>query len=466
MAQDLMEQFNADAYTLKAQVRLTRIEENKQLQQAIKEGNQEIFDEIMENAVDNRLTWGDHIKRYIFDCISDGTMKIEDITRKQMEDFIKKAFADNGMRDRGSIDPEANTPLSAQLKNLDKPVMKIKRKTCFLFCFGLNMDEDAASYMLEVLRQANFNPRNYKEAIYYYCLCNNLQYAGVVEWLGKYNNLPENDPFMNDQNSSDSLVLENRLKIIAKNATEKDFLEYLAMLKQLPDKDKKSKTRANVLARYCREFYQYQSEYCEKVDDDLLEAEDSVVAFMKEEEVTKAEAIEASDNKKKSFGRKKRSKKEQLKHRFAVINRALFLEDDFSLANFEKCLKTLPAETVTVSPVLKQMVREDLMVLPRFTEDALKHKIGSERSTEITREDILTIIFLVCSSIMGEDFAEEGGYDYRQRKAEFVCEANLALEKCGFGNVYLLNPFELFLVSCLLQPRPMEYFLSVWRQLM
>lgn len=432
-----MEQFNADAYTLKAEVHLRRVEENEQLQQAIKDGNQKIFNEIMENSVKYKLTWGDHIKRYIFDCISDGNMKIEEITREQVVEFIKKAFADNGMKNRGSMDPKGSTTLGSQLEKwLESPVTKISRETCFLFCFGLNMDEDGAAYMLEVLRKATFNPRDYKEAIYYYCLCNNLQYAGVVRWLNKYEELSMDKPAEGSVRNSDTIVLENKLKTIASLATEKDFLEYLSILKRMPVNNKKSKTRADILKRHCEEFYQCQSDSCEKLDEDLKLLTD----------IHRAET------------------KSQIMFKKKLLNRTLFLEGDFTCKKLEECLLRVKTDEVKVPAVFEQMVKEKLIELPTFTVKSLEKKIGSERSIEINREDILMIVFLLCSLGMGDDFVEEGGYDYRKRKAEFVYEANLSLEKCGFGDVYLLNPFELFLVSCLLQPKPMEYFLAVWKQ--
>ena len=177
-----MEQFSSDAYTLIATEKLRVVEEDKMVQEALRNGDQNKFNEIMQGILDNKKTWGDHIKRYIFDSIggeemskkfkwiSEDGIEFEAITDENIREFIKKVFKENGMRNQGSMNPKSTTTLGNRLTAwLNSPVTSstLSRDVCFLFCFGLNMDENYASYMLEVLRQPEFNPKNYKEAIYY-----------------------------------------------------------------------------------------------------------------------------------------------------------------------------------------------------------------------------------------------------------------------------------------------------------
>ena len=48
-------QLRADAYTLKAQVKLRCVEENQKMQKAIRDGDQKVFLDILKHAVDYRL---------------------------------------------------------------------------------------------------------------------------------------------------------------------------------------------------------------------------------------------------------------------------------------------------------------------------------------------------------------------------------------------------------------------------
>jgi hypothetical protein len=130
---------------------------------------------------------------------------------------------------------------------------------------------------------------------------------------------------------------------------------------------------------------------------------------------------------------------------------------------FERYLWEYDTSHVIIPNEIRKLAEEKLISLPALSSSSLEKKIGEERSTEINREDILTIVFLYC--VCDEGYLSEGDeYNFAKRKSRFMYLANRRLEACGFGAVYLLNPYELFLVSCLLQPMPLEYFLAVWKQ--
>ena len=87
----------------------------------------------------------------------------------------------------------------------------------------------------------------------------------------------------------------------------------------------------------------------------------------------------------------------------------------------------------------------------------------------MTREDILTMAFLDSTyryeyvPLDEEDKKSDEPVDYYERKADFINLVDRNLESCGFGELYMLNPYELFLTACLLQPKPLQYFLAVWK---
>lgn len=400
--------FRADEYTRKSVVKLRQIEENEKLQQAIRNGSQEIFESIFENTEVFRLTWGDHIKRYIYDSIAPEGVNIEDITDKEFEDFIKHAFRENGMRNRGSMNPKTGTKLGNYLEFwMKSPVTGISRRTCFLFCFGLNMDEEQASYMLTgVLRKADFNVRDYREAIYYYCLRYNLQYAGVVHWLDVYDKLPETSAVKDEKDWTGTITLQKKLSEIGLKKDDEKFLGYLAELKTFESNRKKSLN-------------------CARVERQILsELEDSI-----------------SEEKSDTFFRK---------------NQAVDLE------LIEEFLLMKDLGEVEISPAMIQLMEERIITFPYFSAVSLKKKVV-DRTTSVKREDVLMSAFLLCTCGLDMEANEDTEGCYAERKADFVYEANRRLEECGFGALYLLNPFELFLVSCLLQKRPLDYFLAAWR---
>lgn len=416
-----LKDYSADKYTLKAQVKLRNIEANEKLQEMIRNGDQSLFDSIINNAVEYQLTFGDHIKRYIYDTSLNNYISIEDITYKEMKSYIKKAFCKNGMKNRGSISPSTATTLESQLdKWLQSPIVKIKRQTCFLFAFGLNMNEEETEYFLTyVLRQATFNVRDPQEAIYYYCLRKNQSYEKLVQWVNIYKNLPVNML----KKRTETLVLQEDFYEITEDTTEEEFLNYLKKIKNQPADKKKSLSRAKELK-------------------DLI----TQVSFA------------LSNECKKSL-------------RKNIVLQAVGYEDEgISLDTFEKLLKSKAQENAEIPMALEELLTNKLIEIPAFSGKSLDHKI-SQRNNEITREDILMATFLLETCDMDYDFKtqledskKEGKSIYQKRKAEFMLAANETLEECGFCEVSLLSPFELFLVACLLKEEPMKYFLGVWKK--
>lgn len=426
----------ADAYTYRAKYHLKCIEELRLVKQAIIEGDQKIFDVLLGQMLDNQLTWGDHIRRYIFDVTGESYWRsrlswlkeekftINDITDEQLRDFILTAFEKNDMKDRGSIDPQITTSsLKKNLKRwLSSPVTAISRNTCFLFCFGLNADEAGAAYLLEALREPTFNPRDYKEAIYYYCLCNGEKFSKVEKWLHQCDEIKKKIEI--DKTKDSDLVgytklLKNELEEIAlATASMKDkdirFTAYLQALFCTPAVSKQSKTRAYELKKIYEMYAPMVSDrYCEWID---------------------------RRNEKQCYD------------------------------EFEQCLKMYSTDSIQISDTLMKLIDSKILKFPALTSSSLEKKIGSERSSEIKREDILTLVFLYCGSREAGEFRDSEGNtyeytrsNYAKRKARFLNMANTRLERCGFSDVYLLNPYELFLTVCLLQPDPMTYYLAAWK---
>lgn len=79
----------------------------------------------------------------------------------------------------------------------------------------------------------------------------------------------------------------------------------------------------------------------------------------------------------------------------------------------------------------------------------LKHKIPVERF------DLITLEFFIVS----QDQAEEDPYN---RYRYFLDEIQAILRKCGMGEFYIVNPYECFLLMCLLTDCPLAVFADIW----
>ena len=81
----------------------------------------------------------------------------------------------------------------------------------------------------------------------------------------------------------------------------------------------------------------------------------------------------------------------------------------------------------------------------------LNHKFPVERF------DLLTLEFFIISQKMQDE-------DPYQRYHHFIEEGQKLLEKCGMSDIYIVNPYECFLLMCMLTDCPLAVFSEIWEK--
>ena len=79
----------------------------------------------------------------------------------------------------------------------------------------------------------------------------------------------------------------------------------------------------------------------------------------------------------------------------------------------------------------------------------LNHKIPVERF------DLITLEFFIVSQEMQDD-------DPYNRYHHFLEEIQGILKSCGMSEIYIVNPYECFLLMCLLTDCPLAVFADIW----
>lgn len=79
----------------------------------------------------------------------------------------------------------------------------------------------------------------------------------------------------------------------------------------------------------------------------------------------------------------------------------------------------------------------------------LNHKIPVERF------DLITLEFFIISQEMQDE-------DPYNRYHQFLIEIQEILQKCGMSEIYIVNPYECFLLMCLLTDCPLAVFADIW----
>ena len=81
----------------------------------------------------------------------------------------------------------------------------------------------------------------------------------------------------------------------------------------------------------------------------------------------------------------------------------------------------------------------------------LSHKLPVERF------DLITLEFFIVSQEMEDD-------DPFNRYKHFLDEIQDILLRCGMGEIYIVNPYECFLLMCLLTDCPLAVFSEIWEK--
>ena len=144
----MMESYNlqTDEFTLIAESVLNKVEEEKRLLNAIKKGDMRPFTVVMKSIIKHEFTWGDHLKRYLYQAVKLGQITVQkpwsdmdDWSQDDVIQLLQKIFEENEMEDR-----ELRTNCLPTLRSLPsgtelrfRPTMPKKNKGTFLMMLTL-----------------------------------------------------------------------------------------------------------------------------------------------------------------------------------------------------------------------------------------------------------------------------------------------------------------------------------------
>ena len=78
-----------------------------------------------------------------------------------------------------------------------------------------------------------------------------------------------------------------------------------------------------------------------------------------------------------------------------------------------------------------------------------------KEKSPVERYDLITLEFFILSQQMEEAKPKE-------RYEHFLQEIQQILAECSMGNIYLVNPYECFVLMCLLTDCPLAVFSEIW----
>ena len=389
--------------------------------------------EVIYNSLKHRLKFipfGDYLKRYIY--LKAGLDEpFADVPLKEYQSIIKSAFSDNHT-------PQSFTPTTAKLSALSKNWLTqqtVKRNVVFLLGFGLNMSvEDVNTFLTKALREPEINPKNPFEVICWYCYKNKYNYLKFEKLWDLYNSTPANSVDVGLIYSEHTIGVRNSMFSIHDDAT------LIAHISRLKTADNIS--RISITAREC-----FDALYNEARD---LIAE--LYNSFEHEEHTEA-SIEYQDRLSRSdrlydFEKLERIKKFRDKQR-------RFTREDITESDIEHIIcAAIPTDRHGNLTPSKASKLNEQFAGKRFSRQHIGEILSG--NAEITRFDLITLNFFVFSQKLNV-YPEA-----KKRYMQFLESTNKILEKCFMGNLYIQNPYECFVLMCILSLYPLGTYADVW----
>lgn len=376
------------------------------------------------------ISFGDYLKRYIY--LKAGLEEpFADVPLKEYQLIIKSAFSDNHT-------PQSFTPTTAKLSSLSKNWLTqqtVKRNVVFLLGFGLNMNvEDVNMFLTKALREPEINPKNPFEVVCWYCYKNKYNYLKFEKLWDLYNTTPADFVDMGLIYSEHTIGVRNSMYSVHDDTT------LIAHLSKLKTSDNVS--RISVTAKEC-------------FDRLYDEARDLIAALYnqtEDEQHTNA-LFEYQDKLSRSDRLYDCEKIERIK-KFRDDKRT-FTREDITESDIEHIIcATIPTDRHGNLTPSKASKLNEQFAGKRFS----RQRIGEILSgnAEITRFDLITLNFFVFSQKLNV-YPEA-----KQRYMQFLESTNKILEKCFMGSLYIQNPYECFVLMCILSLDPLGTYADVW----
>ncbi len=341
------------------------------------------------------------LKRYIYRRAG-LTGDINEIQDDVYYIIIRDSFKDNHT-------PRSFAPTSAKFSQLAGNWLtqySAKRSTVFLLGFGLKMSlEDVEVFLVKVLREQSFDKYDPFEVICRYCFQNRFGFPKYDELNSKFESLSPNDV------SFDALQSHTEFSDLT---SEDKLMEYLAYLKFTYSVSHSG----NMLIRQYAELFEKAKEKA-AVLMNTMEVDSELISSV----------LSDSPVKKKHYS-----------------------ADMISAGDIEKLISA--AVPVDKSGNLISCKKSKLNL--QFSGKRFSRQRVNEILNSVIKADRFDFIILNFFIISQTKFAS-----VKDRYMAFIDTSNEILEKAGFGKLYVVNPYECFLMMCSITPDPLETYSDV-----
>lgn len=374
----------------------------------------------------------DYLKRYIYQR-AELTGDYAEIPIKDYQIIIREAFSENHT-------PASFRQVSSKLSALSKNWLTqqtVKRNIIFLLGFGLHMSvDDVNRFLTVVLREQGINFKDPFEIICWYCYKNGYNYLKFEKLWQAYQETPANAVDVGAIYSEYTIGFRRSAGAIY------DDITLLAHLSKLKTDDCVSKISVTS-QKYFEKLYDDARDIVAEMYNSSEEEKNSLMVERYINQLGRNDCLYDYDKQRRI--QKKRSE------------RYVFSRDDITPGDIERVIcSAIPLDGHgNLMPIRESKLNEHFSgkkLSRQRLNDILSH------DTQIERFDLITLNFFIYSQRID-------AYPERKiRYMHFVDSTNEILENCSMGELYVTNPYECFILMCILSDDPLGTYADVWEK--
>lgn len=359
------------------------------------------------------------------------TSKYDEIPLDEYRFIIRESFRDTDT-------PSSFTPTSARLSSLIKNWLTqqtVKRSVVFLLGFGLRMSvDDINEFLTKALHEREINPKKPFEVICWYCYTKRYGYPKFEQLWRIYQETPANKLDMNLLYSEQTIGVRSSMYSI------QDDITLIAHLSKM-------KTSGN-LPRYSVTARQYFDKLYAETRAIIANLYNTSEEERINEEIHRYQEMLSANT--RMFDYEKRQLIEQLKSEKRVYTAEEITESDIECIIYA----AIPLDCHGNLAPSKASKLNKQFAGKRFSRQHIHEIIAGH--AEIDRFDLITMNFFIYSQKNDEIPI------IKRRYMKFVESTNEILRNCCMGELYAANPYECFLMMCMLSDDPLGAHAEVW----
>ncbi len=376
------------------------------------------------------VSFGEYLKRFILEKEPD-LMSVYSTDEDAYLDYLCNAFK------RAAV-PSSFSPTTAKLRALAKNWLSqrvVNRNVVFLLGFALKMKpEEVNEFLLKAIKESKIDPKDPFEVICWYCYQFHFPYSKFAElW-----NIVSGGELAKDDGLS--LMSENTVRVrkdMESISTETQLLEYLSRL-NLIDRS----GRQSIAARHqFDELYHQACVYCAEIKTEI------------EKKDVQTKAIRFADNLYRSDRIYDYQKEERIQKARSLFHK--YKAEEITPGDFENILySAIPKDKNGNLIPMKESLLNVQFSGKRLNRQHISEILDGKGA--ISRFDIITLCFF--------DVANDP-QDYQNNKDRydlFARKVNGCLAKSDMEPLYVANPYESFVLMCMLTDDPLGSFSDVW----